>query len=440
MSGQRLCRAHENHGGVSRRSLLKGLAAAGSFAVLPELLTACGGSDSVGGGSATRLTMGSNHSDTDSRPAFSALMGAATKATGVKVKTNVTDHDTFQNNISNYLQGTPDDLFCWFAGYRMQYFAAQGLAEPIDDVWDKIGDNFGPAAKTLSKGADGHYYFVPLYTYPWVMFYNKSDFAKRGYDVPATWDELIALAKSMKSEGLTPLAFGNKDLWPSLGTFDILNMRINGYDYHMSLMRHETPWTDKGVTDVLDHWRELLPYVQEGGNGRAWEDAAKSLEHKQAGMMYQGTAQVAANYAPANVGDLDVFLFPEVNAEHGQLYIDSPTDGVMMAKKAQNKAAGRKVLGYLGTAEAEDKYLKSSAWQIGVAKDVSEAGYNTIQKKSVSMLARSKAQAQFLDTDTVPAMATAVAELFQKFIADPTSSSVKSLQSSAEAQAKGIFS
>ena len=28
------------------------------------------------------------------------------------------------------------DVFTWFAGYRMQFFAAKGLATPIDDVWE----------------------------------------------------------------------------------------------------------------------------------------------------------------------------------------------------------------------------------------------------------------------------------------------------------------
>ena len=163
-------------------------------------------------------------------------------------------------------------------------------------MWDKIGGNFNDAAKSLSKGLDGHYYLVPLYNYPWVVFYNKSVFAAKGYTVPTTWDDFIALAKKMKTDGLCRSAFADKDGWPALGTFDIINLRINGYDYHIKLMKHEVPWTDPGVTAVFDQWRELMPYLQNGANGRIWQDAAKALENKQAGMMFQGTNQVAANY------------------------------------------------------------------------------------------------------------------------------------------------
>ena len=45
------------------------------------------------------------------------------------VDVNTMDHNAFQEQINTYLQGTPDDVFTWFAGYRMQFFAAQGLAD-----------------------------------------------------------------------------------------------------------------------------------------------------------------------------------------------------------------------------------------------------------------------------------------------------------------------
>lgn len=428
---------------LSRRSALKAIGGTAALTSLPlSLLTACGGSSSSSksSGSATQMSFGSNNSDGASKQAFAALVRDASAASGVSITTNTSDHDTFQSNITNYLQGTPDDVFTWFSGYRMQFFAAQGLVEPIDDVWDKIGSRFDEAAKTLSKGIDGHYYFVPFYNYPWVVFYNKSVFAKNGYTVPTKWDDFIALAKQMQKDGIVPLAFGNKNLWPGVGTFDILNMRINGFDYHQSLMKHRTPWTDKGVTAVFEQWAQLVPYYQKGSNGRTWQDAARALENKQAGMMFQGTAQVAANYSAADLPDLDFFVYPEVNPQYAQDYMDAPTDGFMLAKKGKNSAAGKKVLEYLSSAEAEAKYLKTAHWEVGLATDASQASYNAIQKKSVAAIESCKAVGQFMDGDTDPAMATAVEQLVQKFIADPSASTIASIQKSAEDQAKTIFS
>jgi len=434
----------------SRRNLLRGVAgAAGLAAVSGGLLTACSSDSSSGGSTSSAsavpgstVTFGSNYSDPAPKAAFAALTTAATASTKVKVSINTVDHNSFQENITSYLQGTPDDLFTWFAGYRMQYFAAQGLAEPIDDVWEKIGSNFGSAAKQLSTGLDGHQYLVPIYNYPWVVFYNKSEFASKGYTVPTTWDQYIALAKQMKSDGLIPLAFADKDGWPALGTFDILNLRINGYDYHTKLMKHEIPWTDPGVYTVFQHWAELMPYLQTGANGRIWQDAAKSLEQKKAGMMFQGTNQVAAQYVTdkANLDDLDFFTFPEINAQWGQDYMDAPTDGFMLSSKAKNVAGAKAILEYIGTGPAESAYLKTDQWDVGLVTGLQVPTYNAIQTKSVTEISKCKAVAQFMDRDADPAMATAMISIIQKFIDDPSTGNIASLQKSAESQAKAIYS
>jgi multiple sugar transport system substrate-binding protein len=448
---------------LSRRSLLLGALGVAGVAGL----SACGGSSSGGSTASTpastaaastpvssaassaasstatkatgTVTFGSNYSDPATKAAFAALTQAATTAAGPTIKINSVDHNTFQNQISTYLQGTPDDLFTWFAGFRMQFFAAQGLATQIDDVWDKIGGNFNDAAKSLSKGLDGHYYLVPLYNYPWVVFYNKSTFTSKGYTVPKTWDDYVALAKKMKTDGLIPLAFADKDGWPALGTFDIINMRVNGYDYHVKLMKHQVPWTDKGVTAVFKQWAEILPYCQSGATGRIWEDAAKTLEKKDAGMMFQGSNQVAANYAKANLADLDFFPFPEINPTYGQDYMDAPTDGFMLSKKAKNVDGAKAILEYIGTADAEATFLKTDQWDVGLATGLVAPTYNDIQKKAVQSISSCKAVAQFMDRDSDPAMATAMIALIQKFIDDPSDSNITSIQKSAEAQAKTIF-
>jgi multiple sugar transport system substrate-binding protein len=60
--------------------------------------------------------------------------------------------------------------------------------------------------------------------------------------VPKTLDELEALAKKMQADKLVPIAFADKDGWPAMGTFDALNMRINGYQYHIDLMAGQKAW------------------------------------------------------------------------------------------------------------------------------------------------------------------------------------------------------
>jgi multiple sugar transport system substrate-binding protein len=454
---------------LSRRSVLKGLAGAAGIAVVPGgLLAACssskksntGGSSaaassatgassaaapssaassSAGGGTASgTVTFGSNYSDAVPKGAFADMIaGFTSKNPNVNVKINTVDHNTFQNNINNYLQGTPDDLFTWFAGFRMRFFASQGLATPIDDVWDKIGSNFSDAFKQASKGDDGHYYFVPLYNYPWAVFYRKSVFASKGYQVPKTWDDFVALMKQMQKDGLVPMAMGQKDGWPALGTFDIINMRLNGFQFHMDLMAHKVGWDDPKVLNVFKQWTEILPYQQPGATGRIWQDAAKSLLNKQAGMYLLGSF-VSQQFTGADLDDLDFFPYPEIDAANAQDSIDAPIDGFMMSKKVKNKDAATALLEYIGTPEAEALYGKSDPSNISAATNADTSNYNAIQKKSAEIISGAKNIAQFLDRDTNPDFAdNTVANMIDSFFNSPKD--VASQLKSLESQAKQIF-
>ena len=127
---------------------------------------------------------------------------AASPRSGIEVKTNTFAHGPFQEHINNYLQGRPQDVFTWFAGFRMQFFAAKGLATPIDDVWAKLlTAQMPPAFKAASTGADGHQYFVPNKNYPWAVYFRKSLWKEKGYTAPKTWAQFIALAKKMTRTG-----------------------------------------------------------------------------------------------------------------------------------------------------------------------------------------------------------------------------------------------
>jgi multiple sugar transport system substrate-binding protein len=426
---------------ISRRTMLKGSFGALAIASFPELIAACSGSSSGGGkGSVTgKVSIGSNYSDAAVKTAFAAAVSGYPRAS--KVSVNTVDHNTFQNNIQNYLQGTPNDVFCWFSGYRAKFFADQKLLEPIDDVWDKIGANFSPAIKSASKGSDGKYYLVPWVNYPWVMFYKKSVFTKHGYQVPKSWDALIALCKQMQKDGFTnPIAIGQKDGWPAMGTFDIVNMRVNGYQFHVELMAHKHPWTDPKVKAAFNQWAELTPYYTPGATGRIWQDATKIFDaNKTSPMIFQGTDQVGPQVAKASLPDLDFFAFPEVTSQYPMdSAIDAPIDGFLMSKKVKNRAGAAAFLEYLGSAKAEQAFLKPNPSDIGTAANYDKSTYTALQKSSVDLIAGTKNIAQFLDRDTRPDFAYPIVQnAMNDFLNNPKD--VNSICSKLEAQAKSIF-
>ena len=273
--------------GFSRRSLITGMGLGAVGLLSAPALAACasgsggsGGGSGDGGGKGGSMTLGSNGSDPVPKKAYAGLVAAFQKKEKATVKINTSDHNSFQNKITNYLQGSPDDVFTWFAGYRMRYFAAKDLAGDASDVWAKIGDNFSPALKKASTGDDGKQYFVPIYNYPWGFFYRKSFWKENDWEIPKTWDELMALAKKMKAKGIIPVGFADKDGWPADGTFDYLNMRINGYQFHLDLAAHKKSWNSSEVKEVFDTWKELRQYQDQAALGLTWQEGAQKLGQK----------------------------------------------------------------------------------------------------------------------------------------------------------------
>lgn len=379
------------------------------------------------------VTFGSNYSDDVPKKAFQAMIDALPNP-DIEVAINTVDHNSFQENIINYLQ-QPDDLMTWFAGYRLRFFAAQGLVGDISDVWADL-DGFSDGFKAASTGDDGKQYFVPLYNYPWAVHYSKSLFEEKGYAPPATWDEMIALAEQMVADGIVPFAFGNDGKWPAMGTFDILNMRVNGYDFHVSLMAGQEDWTSEEVKNVFAQFATLLPYHQEGANGRTWQEAAQALKAHEAGMYMLGTF-VSEQFADA-LDDLDFFAYPALNDEHGTDSIDAPIDGFMMAASPKNEAGAKEVLRYLGTGEAATIYLTENPGNLAANSNADTSGYTPLQAKAAELIAATANIAQFLDRDTNPEFAANVmGDALADFIADP--GSIDSILSDVEDRKKVIF-
>jgi multiple sugar transport system substrate-binding protein len=433
---------------VSRRTLLASAAAVGAGVALAACgsdsksspattagatttapgTTAPGATTTAPGYTGDPVTIGLNEAAGSGKP-YDGLK-AGLDATGIPYKGNFVDHNSFQDNITSYLQ-QPDDVFTWFSGYRMRFFAEKGLAGDISSVWANLPD-FTDGFKAASTGNDGKQYLVPTSYYPWAVHYRKSLFADKGYAIPTTKDELIALCKKMKADGLIPFAYCNDGKWPVMGTFDILNMRINGYQYHVDLLAGKESWTDPKTKAVFTAWAELLPYMQTGAAGRTWQQAATALEKKETGMFLLGTFVASNSKDQTYLDDLDFFNFPAMDPAIGADSIDAPIDGFMMAAKPKNDTGAKALLTAIGQLTFIDAVNKVNPSAVPANSKFDKTTLNKIQAKSAELVGSAKHIAQFLDRDTSPDFVkNVISDAFAGFIADPTSvdSMLKSIES-----------
>ena len=306
---------------VTRRTVLKGIAGTAGLLSVPAIVAAC---STPSGGSAApsaaasaapqhrraassappatgSTSLGSNYSDEVPKTAMQAVVDAFTAETGIAVTVNTVDHNTFQDQISSYLQGTPDDTFTWFAGYRMRFFADQGLA---GDLERRVGDDLErttprrsrpprPATTASSTSSRSTTTRGSSSTEEPV----RGEGLHRPHDVgrvhrPGRQDE----DRRPRADGLRATATAGRRWAPSTSS----NMRLNGYEFHIGLMAGTNKWTDPKTKAVFEKWRELIPYLQEGALGRTWQDGAQSMLNGEAGMYFLGTfaGEQAADRTP----------------------------------------------------------------------------------------------------------------------------------------------
>ncbi|PSL54140.1 carbohydrate ABC transporter substrate-binding protein (CUT1 family) [Saccharothrix carnea] len=418
---------------LGRRALLRAMVAGAGIAAVPGL-AACG---SEGGAAATdTVSFGNNASDQVPKDAITAALKAFEGESGLKVAINTKQHEQYQEQINNYLQGKPDDVLAWFAGYRMRFFAEKGLTGDLSEVWSKVSGGYEPALKEASTATDGKQYLIPFTQYPWGVFYRKSVWQQRGYEVPKTLDELVSLSTRMKSDGLVPIAFAQKQGWPGMGTFDQLNFRINGYRFHVDLMAGKEHWQSPKVREVFDTWKRLLPLHQENALGREWQEAAQALQQGKAGMYLLGS--FIAQQFKGEEEDLDFFPYPEINPEHGQDTVEAPIDGYMMARKPANPEGAKKLLEYLSAPAAQLLYTKADSGVIATSNKADTSGYNSLQKKAAQVIKEAAHITQFLDRDTDPRFASdAATNGLNAFIQNPDD--LDSILKGMADQAKTIF-
>ena len=313
---------------------------------------------------------------------------------------NFVDHNSFQDNITSYLQ-QPDDVFTWFAGYRMRFFAEKGLAGDISSVWDNLPD-FTEGFKTAATGNDGKQYLVPTSYYPWAVHYRKSLFEEKGYTVPTNKDELLALAAQMQADGLVPL-------------------RLNGYQFHVDLLAGKEDWTGDKVKAVFALWTDLLPFHQENPNGRTWQEAATALESKEAGMYYLGTFVSSNSTDQEYLDDLDFFNFPELDPAIGADALDAPIDGFMMAASPKNEDGAKAMLTAIGGLDFITAANAVNPSAVPANSKFDSSVFTPIQKKSAELVGAAKNIAQFLDRDTSPDfVSNVISDAFANFHADPS--------------------
>jgi len=210
----------------------------------------------------------------------------------------------------------------------LETFTAPGFVAPLD--FETVPE-LKTFSRTILEGArgrkDGKLYGVPFASQTLVIFYNKKIFAQYNLAVPKTWDEFLALMKTLKDRGVLPLANGGKDGW----TLEVLSGVIapnfyGGTSFFDAVTRGQTSFKDPTYTNAIARMLELRPYMHPNFMGVDYATMQQLFISEQAAMFIGGSWEIGFFKAQNKNLDFDVFAAPPLKA--GQpVWVSSFNDG-----------------------------------------------------------------------------------------------------------------
>lgn len=331
-------------------------------------------------------------------------------------------HEAYKSNIIAMLEGADlPELFSYWAGARTENLAGNDLLQPLDDLWktNNLDSIFPQSVSQNACTYNRRKYMIPLIQCYIGFFYNVSVFKENNITPPHTWDEFLNVCETLKANGTTPIALGNRELWPGQFWFDYTILRTAGLEFRKKLMNGEIPVNSPQVLNALQYWKHLLEkgYFNNAPSSGDWREAALLVHNRGAGMTLMGTWAMDAFHQWGAKGgeDFAFFSFPVIDPGVKNTMLNV-VDGVVMSKPKKNVEAGEEVLLYLTTVPVQQK-ISTASGNFSPRNDIPSDHYSNIQKEILRQVPDELAFAY--DLSTLPGVEKLGLKAFARIIENP---------------------
>src|SRR5690606_32066894 len=194
--------------------------------------------------------------------AFRKGLAAFAAATGIRVDFSGTRVLVAVLTTRAQAGNPPDVALLPNPGFVVE-MARDGHLVALNDVLDMNRLQEEYAQTWLDLGSvDGQLYAIFLSAdLKSLVWYNPKEFAARGYEIPATWDELMALTQRIAADGGKAWAIGLESGaasgWPGTDWIEDILLRTAGPEVYDQWVNHEIPWTHPEVKRAFEVFGEI---------------------------------------------------------------------------------------------------------------------------------------------------------------------------------------
>ena len=196
---------------------------------------------------------------------FQQNFDSFTEETGIIV--SFQGSDNFEQEVQIQMEsGDTPDIALWPQPGAVVDAAQRGYLVSLEDLgvdMDEYRASFSPYIVGLGEVDGAHYGGAHAFNLKSIVWYQPAEFEARGYSVPTTWDEMIALADQIVADGMTPFCFGmysnGASGWLATDWMEDIMLRTGeGTATYDKWVSHDIPFNDPVVKNAATFLSQIM--------------------------------------------------------------------------------------------------------------------------------------------------------------------------------------
>ena len=246
-----------------------------------------------------------------------------------------------------------------------------------------------------------------------IVWYPVEAFATAGYEVPATWDELVALSDQIVADGngnpwCVSMEHGDATGWVATDWIEDILLRTAPPDVYDSWVSHEIPFNDPEVLEAADYMSQIW-FADDYVYGGSTAINATFVGDTQTPMFAEGGPQCWMHKQAAWIpefwpegteagADSSFFYFPPIEEEFGSPVLGAGDQMVMFNDRPEVRA----LMEYLATAEAAQGWIQAGGF-VSPNQSVPLDWYSAYPNDELAGILNEADVFRFDASDTMPA-------------------------------------
>jgi alpha-glucoside transport system substrate-binding protein len=347
---------------------------------------------------------------------FAESMSAFEEATGITV--NYIGDKEFEGRLSIAVDaGNPPDIVDFPQPGLLANFARQGhivdpttfiseewLQQQYNASWLEMGMVTDPDGEPMTGGVWHRFNGKSLVWYP------KAQFDAAGYEIPQTWDELLALTQMIADDGDTAwcigIASGAATGWTATDWTEDLMLRTTSLENYDAWTAGELPFSSPEVKNAIQTWSDIWfnpDYVFGGTDtivstafndspASMFEDPPKCWLHRQGNF-------ITSSFPPDAVAgvDYDFFYLPPVDEAYGRPFLVAGDIMAMMNDRPEVRA----LMEYFTLPESASGWLNNGG-ALAAHQTATPEMYGADMERGIAALVAEATSFRFDGSDLMP--------------------------------------